>query len=146
MFNKALLAKQVWRILKNPHSLTAKIMQAKYFPHSSILEAQLGNKPSQVWRSFLAAKELVHSGVLWRVGDGRDINIWGDPWIPIPISFSVQSPRIDLMGGMTVSSLIDQDTKQWNRTLIAEIFYPEEAAAITNIPLSPLQPRDRLIW
>jgi hypothetical protein len=42
MFNKALLAKQVWRILKNPDSLTAKIMKAKYFPHSSIMEASMG--------------------------------------------------------------------------------------------------------
>jgi hypothetical protein len=42
MFNKALLAKQVWRILQNPNSLTGKIVQAKYFPHSSIMEATLG--------------------------------------------------------------------------------------------------------
>jgi hypothetical protein len=53
MFNKALLAKQVWRILQNPDSLTARIMQAKYFPNSSIMEASLGNIPSQAWRSIL---------------------------------------------------------------------------------------------
>jgi hypothetical protein len=57
MFNKALLAKQVWRILKNPDSLTAKIMKTKYFPHSSIMEASMGNRPSQAWRSLLIAKE-----------------------------------------------------------------------------------------
>jgi hypothetical protein len=47
MFNKALLAKQVWRILKNPESLVARIMQTKYFPHASIMEAAIRNRPLQ---------------------------------------------------------------------------------------------------
>jgi hypothetical protein len=25
-------------------------------------------------------------------GDGRDIRIWGDKWLPTPIFFSIQSP------------------------------------------------------
>jgi hypothetical protein len=86
MFNKALLAKQVWRIMKNPESLTAKIMKAKYFPHSSIMEASMGNRPSQAWRSLLVAKDLVHSGAIWRVGDGHSIRVWrinGYPHLPL---------------------------------------------------------------
>jgi hypothetical protein len=45
-----------------------------------------------------------------------------------------------------VCNLIDQDMKQWNSKLIFEIFLLKEAAVIFNIPLSPFQPRDRLIW
>jgi hypothetical protein len=111
MFNTALLAKQVWRILKNPDSLVAKIMKAKYFPHSSIMEANLGNRPSQAWRSVFAAKELVHNEAIWRVGDGKDIRVWGDKWLPTHSSFLVQSPRINQTGDWKVCSLIDQDTK-----------------------------------
>jgi hypothetical protein len=146
MFNKALLAKQVWRIMKNPESLTAKIMKAKYFPHSSIMEASMGNRPSQAWRSVLAAKDLVHSGAIWRVGDGHSIRVWGDKWIPTPSSFSIQSPRGNQMEDWKVSHLIDQDTKQWNSSLVNTSFIPEEASTILNIPLSPFQPKDRLIW
>jgi hypothetical protein len=56
LFNKALLAKQGWRLLQNLDSLTAKIFQAKYYSNSSFLEASLGNRPSFSWRSLLYAK------------------------------------------------------------------------------------------
>jgi hypothetical protein len=43
-FNKALLAKQIWRLWKSPNDLIAKIMKAKYYPNCSILEAACGKK------------------------------------------------------------------------------------------------------
>jgi hypothetical protein len=64
MFNKALLAKQLWRMMQNPESLVGLIMKAKYFPNNTILEAKLGTRPSLIWKSLLASKELVHNGVI----------------------------------------------------------------------------------
>jgi hypothetical protein len=51
-FNNALLAKQGWHLVQNPSSLTGQIIKAKYFPHTSFLEASLGNHPSFAWRSI----------------------------------------------------------------------------------------------
>jgi hypothetical protein len=62
-FNKALLANQIWRLLQCPDSLVGKILQAKYFPSCSILEAQLGNRPSLVWRSLMAAQPVLQRGL-----------------------------------------------------------------------------------
>ena len=45
-FNKALLAKQYWRLWKTPDSLIARIMKSKYFPNGEVLEATFGSKPS----------------------------------------------------------------------------------------------------
>jgi hypothetical protein len=146
MFNKALLAKQVWRIVQNPDSLVARIMKCKYFPRSDLFEAKIGSRPSLAWRSMLSARELVHQGAIWRIGNGESVRIWGDSWLPKPSSFSVYSPRLHLPENSLVSELIDRDTKKWNRSLIEQHFLEEERETILNIPLSPLLPRDRLIW
>ena len=42
--NKALLAKQIWHLRKNPDSLIARIIKAKYHPNDSVLKAILGKK------------------------------------------------------------------------------------------------------
>ena len=44
IFNKAVLAKQCWRLLQkeNPNSLAADILKAKYYPNTNVLEDSLG--------------------------------------------------------------------------------------------------------
>jgi hypothetical protein len=52
IFNKALFAKQCWRLLQQPNTLMARIFKAKYFPHSSFMESSLGSRPSFAWRNI----------------------------------------------------------------------------------------------
>jgi hypothetical protein len=146
IFNKALLAKQLWRIIKNPDSLVAQVLKAKYFPQVKALEANLGTWPSLAWRSLLSTKELVCKGAIWKVGDGKDIRVWGDCWIPKPTSFSMQSPWLTLNEDTLVWDLMDKESNTWNRSLIEQNLWKEEAEAILNIPLSPFLPKDQSIW
>jgi hypothetical protein len=146
VFNKALLPKQLWRLLQAPDSLAAKILKAKYYPSNSILEAQLGNRPSYLWRSFMAAQPVLKNGMLWRIGNGDSISVWLDRWLPRPTSYKVFSPRKILDQNARVSEFIDQNTRMWKAGLISEIFLEDEAALICSIPLSPLPVEDRIIW
>lgn len=57
-FNKALLAKQGWRIMKDPDSLLASLLKARYYPNPSFLDAKLGHNPSYTW-SILCAKPVL---------------------------------------------------------------------------------------
>lgn len=69
-FNLALLGKQVWRLLTNENSLVSRLFKARYYPKDSILEAKIGSNPSHIWRSIVAARDLVKDGCRWRVGSG----------------------------------------------------------------------------
>jgi ribonuclease HI len=80
------------------------------------------------------------------VGDGTSIKVRGDCWLPTPISYSVQSPCINLQEDILVAELIDQESGRWKCSLIEASFSKEEAEVILNIPLSPCLPKDRLIW
>jgi hypothetical protein len=146
VFNKALLSKQIWRLMQAPDSLAAKILKAKYYPSSSILEANLGNRPSYLWRSFMTAQPVLKNGLQWRVGNGNKIKVWNDKWLPRPTTYKPISPRRLLDQQACVSELINQTTRTWNTGLISEIFLEEEAELIRSIPLSPLPVEDRLIW
>ncbi|KAG8478534.1 hypothetical protein CXB51_028291 [Gossypium anomalum] len=75
LFNKALLAKQVWRILSQPNCLLAKVLKARYYPFSNILSAKVRSYFSFIWRSICSVRELIANGILWRVGSGAHINI-----------------------------------------------------------------------
>lgn len=89
-FNKALLAKQGWRILQNSDSLVAKFLKAKFFSRNFIT-AHVENRASYVWRSIREGREVLKEGVRWRVGNGRQIKVWGERWIYILYDFKVIS-------------------------------------------------------
>lgn len=117
-FNKALLAKQGWRLIQFPDSLVAQVLKAKYYPRAYFLESDLGSHPSFAWRSIWKAKELLQEGLVWRVGDGTSINIWGERWIPSPTTYSIQSPVRILPSNAKVSSLIEWEKRCWNVPLL----------------------------
>ncbi|CAB4268750.1 unnamed protein product [Prunus armeniaca] len=145
-FNLALVAKQVWRLAHNPHSLVARLLKARYYRDCSILEATLGNSPSYVWRSLCQAKVVLERGSRWRIGDGQTVRIWEDRWLPTPVSFKVLSTPVTEHGNTCVSFLIDPVTLQWKTDILGAWFSAEEAAIIHKIPLSFRQPPDTLIW
>ncbi|XP_042944715.1 uncharacterized protein LOC122278601 [Carya illinoinensis] len=110
-FNKALLAKLGWRILQEPASLVAQVFKEKYFKSSNLMKAQVGYCPSQIWRSLMSVMDLVKTGLVWRVGNRRSIRVWKDKWVPIPSTFQIQSLNKILDCNVTVSELIDDESK-----------------------------------
>ena len=145
-FNLALLAKQWWRMQQNPNSLVHRVLKAKYFPNSVASEADLGRRPSYVWRSIWNTKKAVDGGSSWCIGNGEGVRIWKDRWISSPKSFKVTSPVVAYSGLEKVSSLVDIDRRGWDVRKVKNTFLPHEAELILSIPISAKLPEDSLIW
>ncbi|XP_059436470.1 uncharacterized protein LOC132169451 [Corylus avellana] len=148
-FNKALLAKQCWRLLQYPYSLAAKIIKAKYYSTRTLLLANLRSKPSFTWRSLLVGRELLEEGLIWRIGNGTSVQIRGDKWIPLPITYTTQTCNSLIGENALVAELMEENPRQWNRHYIVYIFQSfgeEEATAICNLPLSRHHHDDKMIW
>jgi hypothetical protein len=137
---------QCWRLLKNPDSLAARIIKAKYYPHGSIMKAKLGSKPSFAWRSIYGARDLIEEGMMWRIGNGEAVQIWGDRWIPKPSTFTAYSAPNDIEPNAKVKELINSSTGWWDQSLLTAIFSKEEVEAINTIPLSSTDQPDVEIW
>jgi hypothetical protein len=133
-FNLALLAKQVWRLLCDPDSLCAKVLRAKYFPDGNILHAKPKKGSSFTWQSILAGLECFKKGCIWRVGDGSQINIWEDAWIPGSHNLRVQTPR-GSRSVTTVNELISPIDGLWDENLVRALFWSVDAERILQIPL-----------
>lgn len=82
LFNQTLLARQSWRLLQNPGSLCARVLKSKYYPHGNLLDTVFSTDASQAWRVIEWGLELLKEGLIWRVGNGKNIQIQRDQWIP----------------------------------------------------------------
>ena len=132
LLNLALLARQAWRLLQEPSSLSARILKASYFPTSSSLTVELGSRPSQVWRAICAGTEVLKQGIVRRIGNGQQTSIWNQNWIRRDYMLRALHPRsqnpLD-----KVSELINPSERQWDRVILREQLQERDVNAILNI-------------
>lgn len=70
-FNEALLGWQAWRLMQNPTSLWSRLFKGLYFPHTDLLHAEKGSRPSWGWQSLILGRNAINSLSQWVVGNGE---------------------------------------------------------------------------
>ncbi|KAL0410936.1 UNVERIFIED_CONTAM: hypothetical protein Slati_3683300 [Sesamum latifolium] len=119
---------------------------AKYFASGDFWSAGRTSNMSFTWRSILEAREVIKSGVRWKIGYGQRVRVWHHPWIPRPHTFMPITPCHPFLQNIQVSDLMCHSLFCWNSKLIDHIFYPEDARIIKSIPLGRSSTADSQIW
>lgn len=146
-FNLALLAKQAWRVFLHPDLLLSRILKAKYFPRTSFLLAEVGERPSQTWRSILAAKPFMEMGLRRRIGNGQTSSTWGDDWLVSEGSGKVLTRRSPYSTfPNTVSDLINWSNGEWDLESIREHLWDYDISRILQVPLGSPTTEDGYYW
>ena len=135
LFNQALLGRQCWRLMTQPDSLCAKVLKGRYYPKCSFIDSVSTRSSSFTWRSLMYGKSLLERGIIWRVGNGEEIRITKDKWIPDAPCHPI-CPTVDIPDDLKVNSLIDESSRKWNEELVRICFSPADAERILNIALS----------
>jgi hypothetical protein len=144
-FNVALLGKQAWRLITNPNSLCAQVLQTRYYHNCNFMEANAPRATSRTWRAILVGRDALKIGLIKRVGSGETISIWHDSWIPGSASMKPMGRLQNDDDVIMVNELITADY-QWNVTRIRELFFAPDADAIIGIPLRHNGGEDFLAW
>jgi hypothetical protein len=71
LFNEAMLGKQAWKLLTEPDSLCARVLNGRYFPECDFWNAPRPRSSYATWRGILAGKKMVQQGILWGIGNGH---------------------------------------------------------------------------
>ena len=146
-FNQALLAKQAWRIVTNPDSLCSRVLRARYFKAGDILTASCPKRASYTWRSILHGRDLLKEGLIWRVGDGTNIKVWEDNWIP---RSSLKRPLGRLQDApenfQHVSELLLPDGSGWDVDKLRANFFEMDVTDILKISVGRAGTEDNAAW
>lgn len=121
-------------------------MKARYFPNNEFLEASLGQNPSYMWRSILAAQGIVKQRCRKKIGNGDNTMVWEVPWLPCEENAFLTSNMPEQLKHITVRSLMMQQENKWDDDILNDICNDRDVVLIKRIPLPAFDKQDSRVW
>ncbi|PON31815.1 hypothetical protein PanWU01x14_366650 [Parasponia andersonii] len=97
------------------------------------MQATIKGDSSAIWQSILWGRETLRLGTHWQVGDGTNISIFSDHWIPR--SFRPITIVPEAVTSLKVSGVI-QRSNFWDWEKLRMHLWEVDVQAIMEIPLS----------
>ncbi|GKV19445.1 hypothetical protein SLEP1_g29706 [Rubroshorea leprosula] len=121
-FDMAMLAKQGWRLMREPNSLAGRVLKVKYFRRTDFLHSREAYSASLTWKGIWEARYILQAGCRRRIGNGRSTRVWEYPWLLGSSCFNIVTPRPDGCEVEWVLELIDDVMHSWRRQLVYQLF------------------------
>lgn len=145
-FNIALIGKLCWNFLKHPQSLVARVFKARYYPHTDFLQARMQQGASYIWSGIMTAKESLHKGYRWVLGNGLSINVVKDSWLKEKDGFCASQNEEYGVGHISVAEFITQSKNSWDENNVCNFFSEADASLILATHIPNRNHSDRITW
>lgn len=126
-----MLARQSWRVLKEPDALWVTILKGIYFRGCSFMEVSRGCHPSWIWNNWIARRNVIKEHGAWSVGNGKSVEGWRDKWIPGLTDMKLQCEEIPQQVGVLKVADHHREQSKWNTEPVVELISEEERAIRT---------------
>jgi hypothetical protein len=146
-FNLDLIAKLSWMVASNRESICMRMLRSKYKVQRDWLSKSPPKNSSPIWRAIEMGKNVIVKCACLMVGNGENISVWKDPWVPYLEDFkSIPRDASSQVRPLMVSNLIDPQTRFWKQDVLGQLFTQSSIEAINKIVI-PWRPRpDKLVW
>lgn len=136
-FNKALLSKLGWSLLKIDLGLWKNVLSLKYLKSESWLDVRIKQSDSKFWKGLAKQKEFLATSYCHQINIGKTTYVCKNPRIPsLPYRLPIHSSNdIFKDPALRVSELILEEPRRWNTSLLQALFSYPMVREISKIPL-----------
>lgn len=127
IMNRAMIVKNIWKVVAGDSTLWVQIMQAKYYPSGSFWTTNKMSTCTRLWKAMMQNKPLLANYTSWVLGNGLTVGVFNQPWF---LGWRQCQMAGRHLTNTKVASLFDLDTLSWNLYKLIECFGEQMATEI----------------
>ncbi|KAF7824263.1 ribonuclease H [Senna tora] len=142
LVNKALLAKQVWRIFNQSNNMYSQWSRAKYFNNNLEAAPKKTSQPAAVWKCIDKAGKIIWDHLWWKIGNGEAVKLGSRFWWTPNLTNQFHNSTLH----QPIKQFINSEMGTWKVDALQQCFTSDVVKDIISTPISLCNSHDSLIW